>query len=97
MPLLAVSCSHGFVVDPECHGRCHTNGGDGPPDAGWLVCDLSEVMGQRASKPAADQRSETDGKKRKAHVRALLSFGGEAGNVIVIRWLLRDFSQREHE
>ena len=53
------------------------------------------MMDQRSAKPSTNQRTDSDGQKRKSHVRALLSRRRKPGNIFVIARLLDDLAQRE--
>ncbi len=59
--------------------------------------DLSEMMDKRSAEPAANQRADSDGQKRKAHVRALLARRRKAGNIFVVARLLDDLAQRQNK
>src|ERR1035437_2903540 len=75
---------HRLVVDPQ-HRRCdHADRRDAPPDTLRLMRDFCEVMNQHAAKPAANERADSDGQKRKDHVRSMLSRRREPRNVYVI-------------
>src|SRR5208282_1877968 len=95
--LTVISVSQGpFVINPEhtCRGeadRCHA-----PPDPLGLMSDFSEVVNQGATKPATDERADSDGQEREAHVSALLSGRREARNVFVVTRRQNDFTERQH-
>src|SRR5208282_1295620 len=69
----------------------------GPPDPRRLMRDLSEMVNQRAAKPAADQRSDSDRQEGETHVRALLPGRSEARNVFVVARRLNDLAKRQHK
>src|ERR1700737_2019834 len=87
---------HRFVVNPQrrCSGRA--DGSHSPPDALRLLRDLPEVVDEHAAEPAPDERTDSDGQKRKAHICALLTRRREAGNIFVVARLLRDLAEREN-
>ena len=60
---------------------------------GWCV-DLAEVMNQFSSKPASDERADSDRQKSESHVCALLAGRRQAGNVFVVARRLDDLAQR---
>src|SRR5215470_18097206 len=44
-----------FIVNPEKQSGGHTYGCDYPPDAGWIVGDLAEMVDQKTSKRTPDE------------------------------------------
>src|ERR1700686_3196045 len=49
------------------------------------------------AEPTADQRADSNGQKRKTHVRALLLSGRQFGDVFVVLGRLRDFAESKNE
>src|SRR5271156_224285 len=92
-----VAGPHRLVINPQQYRRDESDHSDAPPDPLRLVSDFSEVMNQRAAKPASDQRSDSDGQKRESHVSALLSGRSEPRNVFVVTRSLNDFAERKHK
>src|SRR5438270_377995 len=62
-----------------------------------MMGDLAEVMHHFAAEPAADQRTDSQGQEREAHVRALLPRRCQARNVFVVARLVNDLAQSQHE
>src|SRR5208282_3884685 len=86
-----------FVINPEHPCRGQPDRRHAPPDPLRVMSDFSEVVNQRAAKPATDERANSDGQEREAHVSALLSGRREPRNVFVVTRRQNDFAERQHK
>src|SRR6266571_129627 len=85
------------VVNPQQKNGKKADGGNHPPDTLGLVRHFAELMHDAATEPAAEERADADGKKRKAHISALLAGGRQARNVFVVARRLNHFAKSEDQ
>ena len=61
------------VIQPHQQRCANPDSRDGPPHLCGALHDFPEVMHQPAAEPSSDERSDSDGHEREAHVRSLLA------------------------
>src|SRR3954471_10010045 len=85
------------VIDEQCRRCRQAYRHDHKPYHLRLMQLLTIMLKQPATQRTAYQRANADRQERKSHVSALLPGRRQARDVVVIRWLLGDLTQRHHK